>query len=331
MKITTCVPKQTKTLQEKFDFLNRVIDEHNPDIFLTPQEYFGGWQYEKIAVELDEFMPIIKKLSKDSNTAIITGGVIEGSPRRQILYFVDEGRIVGQIRKFAIPNYALDGYKVVAEETMVDRFQTFKVKGINVAGFFCWEVFSDLLMCGLGLLEPDLTVSAIKFGIAGYPTKEKTKDGERIAGVSYGGKHSSGDNNIWLERLHMASKFEVKCPIACSTNSWDVGAKYEPLAGIMYPYDKLRPLYADSTSNDVVVTEDIDFEHVRGLKEHKMSYLERCDKFPDFKYGTETMLMKIHRMESRMLGPTEQESLWKTMKKQRLHKKRLNKDFKFKK
>jgi hypothetical protein len=262
MRITTCVPKQTTTLEEKFKFIEETIQKEKSEIFITPQEYFGGWQFESISVTREQILPRLIEISKKYNCALVVGAVEKGKDTRQKLYFI-ENKLVGEIDKFAIPGYALKGlgnYGITPEKDYDNRYKTFTLKGINVAGFFCWEIFSDMLLAGISVLEPDLVISAIKFGIAGYPKLEKEDGLKKIIGAQYCG----GD--IWYDRLEMASKFEFKCPIAISTNSWKLGAKYRPLAGIMYPYDELTPIDAEAREEDVIVTEDINFEHIRGLK-----------------------------------------------------------------
>jgi len=321
MKITTCVPKQMFNLEEKFEFIERTIKKENSDIFITPQEYFGGWQYETISVTREDILPRLIEISKKYNCALVIGAVIEAKDIRQKLFFI-ENKLIGELDKFAIPGYALKGvgdYGITAENDYDNRYKTFNLKGLNVAGFFCWEVFSDMLIAGISVLEPDLVISAIKFGIAGYPKLEKINGLKKIVGV----QHCGGD--IWYERLEMASKFEFKCPIAISTNSWKVGSRYRPLAGVMFPYDEIYPIDADAVEEDVVVTNEINFEHTRGLREHKFTYLKRNKEFPDYKYSELTMLMKIHRMEQKLMGKTLQENIFDNIKKMRVKRKRLNK------
>lgn len=326
MRITTCVPKQKKTLQEKFDFIVDVLKKEKSDILVLPQEYFGGWLCERISFRRDQVLPLLLALSVKYNCGIIVGVVEEetDTPSQKIyqkLWFIDK-ELKGEIVKFATPSYDLIGlgtHNISSIENVETRFKTFEIKGINVAGVFCWEIFSSFLMAGISLLEPDLVVSAIKFGIAGYPKLEMKGKLKQIVGVQYCG----GD--IWYDRLKFSSIYEVKCPIACSTNSWNVSSKYRPLVGIMYPYDELFPSDAEAKEEDVVNTTEIDFGHVRGLRENKFSYLERVDKFPDYKYSYLTMLMKIHRIEQRLLGPTLMEGYYKTLKSIRRKNKRINK------
>jgi len=322
MKILSCVPKQQKLKEDKFRFIQDALEKYSPDIFLLPQEFFGGWQCEQISFKRDQILPRLLTLSASFNCALIVGVVEQAEEILQKLYFIDGGQFIGEIVKFATPGYDLKGTGTHGLSSLTDltsRFQTFRIKGINVAGFFCWEVFSDFLIAGLSILEPDLVVSAIKFGIAGYPKLEKKNGLKQIVGVQYCG----GD--IWDDRLKMASKYEFKCPIICSTNSWGVGGKYEPLAGMIYSYDQIEAVKADAVKQDVFVLNEIDFEHVRGLRENKYSYVDRVGIFPDYKYGDLTMMMKIHRMEQRLLGETLQDGYLKTLRKIRRSRKMINK------
>jgi hypothetical protein len=288
LKITTCVPKQEHELDAKLSYIINTIKKEGSDIFITPQEYVGGWMMpQKMHFTKNEIIPIIQQISKETSCAIIFSGVID---RKQRIYFIDDGIVKGYIEKFACPEYAIKWYGIRSSTDMSARCRLFELKGIKVSAFFCWEIFSDILMAKLGARQPDLVANPIKFGIAGYPSLNK--DGS-IKSIQY----CSG--NIWKERLYFAAKFELKCPIACSTNTWEKGKKYMPLLGIEYPYDKLSTFVADITG--AVHTQELDFLHIRGLRQHKFTYLKECGKFPEYKYNEYTMLFKMARIEQKLL------------------------------
>jgi len=310
MKITSCVPRQMDNAKDKLQFIRDTIEKEQSDIFLTPQEFFGGKHMmpDKPIWKEEEIIPTIEDMSKETGSAIIIGAVIGTNQR---LYFID-GKSKGYINKIACPSYALKWYGLESETNMDSRFRTFKLKNVNVAGFFCWEIFSDILMAGLGTLEPDFVFSAIKFGISYYPKLHPDKSIDKCL-------YCGGD--IWKERLVMASKFELKCPIICSTNSWGLPKKSEALAGAIYPYDNLDSTIADG---ETIITNEIDASHVRGLREHKFSHKERTGEFPDFSTAKYTMMMKIHRLEKRLFGESQEEELFKKLRKIRYFQKRSN-------
>ena len=315
MKITTCIPKQINDFDLKIKWLEDTLKRTDTNIFITPQEFFGG-DYQmpnKRYVTKDEFLPVLEKLSSETSKAIIIGVVEkDGNKNYQRLWFID-GTFKGEITKFALPNYTHSGtgsYDLTPETDWNKRLLTFEIKGIHIAGFFCWEVFSDILFAGLGLLEPDLVISSVKFGIAGYPklTKDKPK---KIESIQYCG----GD--IWYERLVMASKFELKCPIACSTNSWNEKAKMRPLVGMIYPYKNMEEVKVtdNDLKGDVIITQEMNFQEVRGFREHKFSFLDRTGHFPDWTMSEYTMLFKIHRLEQRHFGKSRHELIDEKFKK----------------
>lgn len=303
---------EDKDDEQQLAIIEKLSTGQGPGILITPQEYFGGsYKHEsKPYWEEKELRPALEKISRDNNVGIVAG-VVEKEDGKlwQRLWFID-GELKGKVSKFATTSYETEWYGLSTEEDMQNRWKTFELKGINVAGFFCWEVFSDLLFAGLGILEPDLVASCIKFGIAAYPKLAPNKSIEKI-------EKCSGD--IWYERLQHISKFETKCPIACSANSWGQNAKTQPLCGILYPYENMKP--NPYTSGQVEITQ-VDFDKVRGNREHKFSYLKRVGEFPGYDQMEYTMLMKIHRIEQRMMGKTADELRFETFKKMRFQRKR---------
>jgi len=331
MKVTTCIPLQKHTFEEKFSWLEKQLKTVHTDIFVTPQEYFGGDYImpKETAFTKKFLLPKLESLSKETNTALVVG-VIEKVAKeynQEKIWFIDD-TFKGEVTKFAEPAYCVLGkgtYRLKPENNLDNRFKTFRLKSVNVAGFFCWEVFGDMLMAGLGMLEPDLVCSLIKFGIAGYPRNEKNAVGLlKVGSIEWCG----GD--IWLQRLKYASEFELLAPIVCSTNSWGLKARFQPLVGTYYPFDmRDGPEVTDEDlKSDIVITDDIDFERVRGFRENKFSFADRTGQFPPWGMSRYTMMFKVHRIIQRMMGETHQDKVFKELKKTRFKRKQFTKKVK---
>lgn len=309
MRILSMIPKQIgDDFDAKLKWLGDIFikaKKERVDVILTTQEFLGGdyMMPSRPAFREKELLPILEEMSKANNVALIIGLIEEeGGKRYERLWFIDK-ELKGKLTKLFEPAYTVIGagsYGLTPEVDFFNRFKTFELKGANFTGFFCWEIFSDFLMMGLGLLEPDFVVSAIKFGANAYPKNVKNADGlKEVKEIKY----TSG-REIWYERLKMASEFELKAPIICSTNSWNLKAKSRPMCGILYPYlgYDLVKVTDDMLKDDIISIDQIDHNKVRGLREHKFSYLKRVGEFPDWKMAVYTMLMKIHRWEQRLFA-----------------------------
>ena len=44
MRVLSCVPEQRFSFKAKVQWMDSIAKEHKPDLFVTPQEYFGGIQ-----------------------------------------------------------------------------------------------------------------------------------------------------------------------------------------------------------------------------------------------------------------------------------------------
>ena len=329
MKILSCVPKQiVNDWEAKLLWMEKVLEEHKGiDVFVTPQEFFGGdyMMPSNPSFHEDDLLPLFLDWSKKYNVGLIVSLIEEDDEGRyERLWFIDK-ELKGKQTKLFEPSYTVKGagsYGLSPETDFTNRFKTFNIKGAEFCGFFCWEVFSDILMAGLAVMEPDIIITAIKFGANAYPKNVKNKDGlKEIEKINY----VSG-RDIWHERLKMISEFEIKAPIIASTNSWNLRAKSKPMCGILYPYlDMDFPEITDEMLKlDVFSLDDIDIEKVRGLREHKFSYKKRTGEFPDWKMSVYTMIMKIHRMERKILSPSAKDNLAQTFA--TLYKKKQTKD-----
>lgn len=326
MKIATCVPKQYYTFEEKFNWLEEQIKKYGPDIFVTPQEYFGGdyIMSDKSSFTEEELLPRLLELSNKYNVGLIVGLIErENGENYERMWFIDK-ELKGKITKFVEPAYTLKDvgtYGLVQEDNLDNRFQVFEVKGALVSGFFCWEIYSDLLMCGLGMLDLDFCVSQIKFGISASPKKEKLPNGLiKVGGINY-----FKDTN-WERRLQVANEFELKCPIVISTNSWNIPKKADHLFGVMNIFTKqeIKRATDEDIENGVVEISEIDLGKCRGNREHWSSYLERVGEMPPGFLRQYTMMWKVYNRE-RKLVKGEREKLYKYLRSQVKYKKLLNK------
>jgi hypothetical protein len=224
------------------------------------------------------------------------------------MWFIDRS-FKGELIKFAEPNYTVLGtgtYKLKPETNLANRLKTFTIKNIKVSGFFCWEIFSDFLMAGLGMLEPDLIVSQIKFGVAGYPTYIKNEYGLiKIENIVW------TPGNIWIERLKFASIFELMTPIVCSTNSWDLPAKFCPLVGTYYPYQNMAGVRVTDKKlkDDILITDEIDIDKVRKIKSEWYALPLQNKRFLSSSLNKYIMLFKVNKITKKILLQNNQSFL----------------------
>ena len=77
MKILTCIPRQLYNVEDKFKWLVSTIEEHKPDVLVTPQEFFGGMMMmaDKPTFTEKELLPRLELLSKQYDCGLIVGVV----------------------------------------------------------------------------------------------------------------------------------------------------------------------------------------------------------------------------------------------------------------
>ena len=312
-RVLSCIPPQHRTEKDKLDWLYSTAKQHRPDLFVTPQEFLGGVYIMpgKKAYARDELLPKVLKLCKTFDMAMTFGVVeVEGGKNYERIWFLDpEKGLQGHITKFALPRYdhvKAKGYGDITPETNFEnRFRVFTLKGARVAGMFCWEVYSNILWTGLALAQPDLVVSLIKFGSMAWPLIQNGPDGRKeISGFGV----ASGHDN-WIERLEVASKWQVRCPIVVSTNSWDLPARSQPCCGTVRGIVDEPTLYTPPKGRGTpklaepkVVVDEFDLNHIRGLRLNKFAYADLVGVFPPWKLVQYTMLLKVGRMEREMIG-----------------------------
>lgn len=324
MRILSAVPKQYNKVEDKFDWIINQCRKHSPDILVTPQEYFGGavmMSHQKSFAFRDLF-PKLKTIAKENTCALVVG-VVEKTDKGnyETIWFINEkGEFLGKLNKFALPKYdhvSTKGFGNILPETDFEsRFKVFEIKGMKVTSIFCWEVYSDLLWTGLGLIKPDIVFSQIKFGVNSWPIVRPNKktDTNDVQGFGYG---TWSEDGKWIERLKMANVWQVKCPIICSTNSWNLRPISMPLCGCISGIDGQakdtlwHPKKEDKLKDipEMVVVDDINHLAIRAALQNKFMYKEVTGEFPPFSLGKFTMMLKINRVEDRIISGREQASV----------------------
>lgn len=322
MKVLSCVPKQLSDFDEKLAWLDAMCKKHRPDIFVTTQEYFGGavMMSHDRDFELDFLYPKLKKLNKKYGTAFVCGVQQQNKDRSNssAIWFINEdGEYLGRVRKFALPKYdhiVTNGFGQVTPETdLFNRFKLFEICGAHVSAIFCWEVYSDILWTGLGIMKPDLIFSMIKFGANAWPKVRKNKATglNEVVDFGYGGWKEEGR---WIERLNVANLWQVKCPIVCSTNSWNLRPISMPMAGTIsnIPGQAEHTLWHPTKEDKMktipqkVIIDEFNLDAIRTITMNKFIYKDKVGEFPPFDIGKLTMHLKINRIENRLISGREE-------------------------
>ncbi len=222
--------------------------------------------------------------------------------------------VIGHADKMMLPAYdhvdAKSPIGITPEHDLSCRSAAFDVRGARIGILFCWEVHSNYIWHALCRAQPDLVLSMIKFGINGYPQKGHTAEGGAIvAGFGF------GDDGGWLERLKMAAKFDLACPIVCSTNSWDLPNKAGALAGVILPWEEkatgsgragkahtLHQTQGPGLITEHVQVDEIDPLYWRLIRDNKFAMNEAIGEWPSSEARGFTMAWKIKRMERAFAG-----------------------------
>lgn len=320
-KILSCVPRQMTDAQEKLEWLKSVCDLHQPDILVTPQEFFGGAVMMKHKRDFthDELFPELSYICKRFGTAMVVGVQErdDDDSNRSAIWFINEyGEYLGRVCKFALPRYDhvdTHGFGNVTPETdFENRFKIFKLHNLHVSAIFCWEVYSDILWTGLGIMKPDIIFNLIKFGPNAWPKVEKVNGKNTVVDFGYG-RWAETDDGGWIDRLKMANVWQVKCPIVTSTNSWNLNPRCMPMCGTISgidgqaPNDVWYPRKEDKLKHipEKIIVTEIDENAVRAALQNKYIYKDLVGEFPPLSLGRFTMHLKINRIETRLLKGTE--------------------------
>jgi hypothetical protein len=169
-------------------------------------------------------------------------------------------------------------------------------------------------------LKPDIVFSLIKFGVNSWPVVQK-EDGKSV--VEKFGYGSWSEDGQWINRLRMANVWQVKCPIICSTNSWNLRPISMPLCGCVSGIDGQatdslwRPTKEMGLKEvpEKVQVDEIDVNAVRATLINKFVYNELVGQFPPFSLSRFTMMLKMNRIEDRILSGREARNVTKTLEK----------------
>ncbi len=324
LNVLSCVPEQRFTLKDKLAWIDEQASEHKPDLFVTPQEYFGGIQQlffntgEPIAYEEADVVEPIIDLARTHDMGIAFGALVEDrslGERRERIYVVDpEKGVTGYVDKMTLPAYdhvdAKGKTRVYPETDLNNRAQAFYVKGARVGILFCWEVYSSYIWHAIARAQPDFVLSMIKFGVRGWPQKAKDEVTREslVTGFGFGG------DGGWVERLQMAAKWDLAAPIVCSTNSWNLPAKAGALAGVILPWEEKETEQRPARKHTMWMSEGrgqiqqrvqvdrVDFMYWRYIRDHKFTLAEQAGEWPSSEARNLTMSWKIRRMERKFLG-----------------------------
>lgn len=329
LRVLSCVPEQKYKFQDKLDWVDRIANEHKPDLFVCPQEYHGGIQSvffkdktdEKLVYEENEITAPYLDLAHKHRMGITVGAVIRdpvsGENRERIWVIDPNDGVTGYSDKTMLPAYdhvdANGNAEIFPEQNLENRAQAFDCMGARVSILFCWEAFSGYLWHAISRAQPDMCISMIKFGINGWPQKEKVAGKSIVKGFGFGG------DGGWLERLQMAARWDLACPVICSTNSWDLPNKSGALCGTILPWEEkaTKGEYAQEARvsavwnskeqgkgniKEHVQVDQVDFLYWRMIRDHKFSLNEATGEWPSSEARSRTMNWKVRRMERQFVG-----------------------------
>ncbi|WP_437620393.1 nitrilase-related carbon-nitrogen hydrolase [Sorangium sp. So ce1151] len=233
--VRSCVAATHREISDKIaliESLARDMAERYPDharLLVMPQEFFGGRHSAVLALAEAEIAPDLIAIADRHDVSVVVGVTEQDGPARyQRAWFLDRRGIHRKQGKFALASYERKGAGSYGlTPTPVQEREVFEFpigSGLKLGVVFCWEAFSDYLWSRLSLMEPDLLLSLVKFGSMASPTYGKNAEGLlEIDRYAFSAEHV----DPWVERLEIASAWEVRCPIVCSTNDWGLG----PAAG----------------------------------------------------------------------------------------------------
>lgn len=316
MKVLSCVPQQVYTFADKLKWLDRTAAEFKPDLFVAPQEYFGGVQQlffntgEPLHYPEAAITGPCGKLAKKHKMTLAIGALIKDEKLKQVrerIYLIsNNGTVAGHYDKMILPAYDIAGLTDVYPETdFAERAKVCEVDGLRLSIMFCWEVYSNYIWHALARAQPDMLLEMIKFGVCGWPQKGKdAKTGKDVvAGFGFGG------DGGWVERLKMGSKFDIAAPIVCSTNSWDLPKRARPLAGVIYPFneDHEDTLWYPGKGERGNIVEHVQVDEInplewRYVRENKHQYMDAVGDWPSGNVRAYTMMWKVKRMERTFAG-----------------------------
>jgi Carbon-nitrogen hydrolase len=279
VRIATCVPRQYWMQAEKLAWLDKALDENACDLFVSPQEFFGGGSTREMCrragFKTDD-RPVtegwlnehIGDLARKHKTCIGIGASVKRRNKitEDFLYYSRKGELLGYHSKLALPaedSVLLKGASEITPETNYERAFTpidIPELGIRVGTVFCWQVFFVDFWAHLMRQGCSLVVHPIKFAPRAWYDKGETLEGEKTR-IGYkqdkGSDDPSSDALGWLRKLKYESEFK-QLPIAISCNTWDGGEQYLALVGWVDEVTHKTELFhlpSTAKTEKVVVTE----------------------------------------------------------------------------
>ena len=316
LKIACCMPKQKYNREDKLQWLAESIAKTPCDLFLTSQEYLGGHYVMKNDLHMDRDWVVeeVGKIAREFGVHIGVGACCKSpgsGATEDYLYLDDGGELLGYHSKFALPSYddmRTGGHGQLWPETNYKRRTTpidLPKLRLKVGTIFCWEVFSQTLFPSYSLQGVNLIAHPIKFAPRGWLKNEKLTDGFKHI-VGFGNAPKS---ELWVDRLIMAGRHQVMCPIAVSCNSWNLGEKMMALVGHVDEMRKTTDLHNLPSNGDEEYIhvfkmipefyEGLDHHHSAGAFKDHVGSVEGFSEM-----GEWTMHGKIRRLESHLLGGT---------------------------
>lgn len=316
IRIACCVPRQYHTREEKIDWLYNAIKDNPCELFLTPQEYFGGHvaMPDDLHVEEDWLKAKMSLMARELGTAIGVGAAVKhasGGATEDYFYFDRHGDYCGYHRKFALPAYddvrANGAGQLWPETNYQARARLVEIPDLDlkIGTIFCWEVFTISLWAAYSFAGCNLIAHPIKFAPRGWPKLSPAKEGTRRV-IAYGNEPKS---QLWRDRLILAGAHEVLCPIAVSCNTWDLGDKYAAMTG------HVDEILGTTDLIDVPSTSEADMVHVFKTNPLFYSGIDHSHSAGSFKafvgsvdgyskLGPWTMHKKMRRLEAQLIGGT---------------------------
>ena len=321
VEIATCMPVQHTDPAAKLEWLNKALGETDCDLFLTPQEMFGGhygWQLSGRTADLhldrDWLIDAIGRLAKKHTKHIGVGGCCK-SPNsgatEDYLYLDDTGGFLGLHKKFALPSYddmRTGGHGQLWPETsFLNRATPIEIPKLRlrVATQFCWETYAQALWVAYTYSGVNLVTHPIKFSPTGWLNNKKLADG-KLHIMGFGNAPKS---TVWEDRLIMASRHQVMCPIAVSCNSWNLGDKFRALVGHVDEIKKTTTLLRPQSRGGEQVIHTfkmlpevytgMDHLHSAGAYKQHSGTVEGYSELGEWK-----MHCKMRRLEAHLVGGT---------------------------
>jgi hypothetical protein len=328
--ITCCMPIQHVTIEEKLEWLDRALGQSDCDLFLTPQEWLGGhyvWQLAKqqgkeypLHVDRGWVVAMVGALAKRHRKHIAVGACCKATGQgasEDLLYIDDDGKLLGYHSKYALPGYddvRTKGHgKLWPEVDYKKRMTPIQAPklGLRMGSIFCWEVHSQMLWGAYSMQGVNLVNHVVKFAPRGWLNNKVLADGQKHI-VGFGNEPKS---QIWRDRLIMAGRHQVLCPIAVSCNSWDLGEKMLALVGHVDELKRDRQGRPATDLRDIPSRGDEEYLHSFTMSPRWYEGLDHHHSMGAFKahtgtvegfhqMGEWTMHGKIRRLEAHLIGDT---------------------------